>query len=362
MIDKGFNKNVFLRQEALLRKRRRTREKRRQRNIVKNSQRSFTSHSSDYQRSNHPEIENIEIHAGTTFSLFQEPESVIKLVDELDKYKINVYYQRRILIDLLEITNIDIGAITFLLAKINEMRSIPRLYIYGNMPKDSICKKKFEDSGFLDYVRSVSGKQFEKHSENFIVSIGKDVTKNERVGKSIRDSVKYLTGELNHYPPVFSIVQEMCSNSVEHANEQKNLKNWFFGICFEYDSNLNCSKVVFTMTDIGYGILKTIKRKFGTKIQEFMTGANDYQILRRAYDKQYQSKTEEINRNRGLPLILDRFDRKYIKDLKVMTNNVYLDFDNTENSKIVNKNLPGTFYYWTLDLNCLETWNQTSIA
>lgn len=361
MIDKGLNKNVFLRQQALLRKRRRSLEKKRQRNIIKNSQKSYTTHSTDTRREFNERIQNIDIHAGTTFSLFDDPDSVIKLVNELDKYKTFVNYLRRIRIDLSKITKIDIGAITFLLAKINEMSNINQLYIYGNMPIDEYCKSVFIDSGFLDYMRSVSGTRFEKHGENYIIRIGKDVTKNERVGKTIKDSINYLTGTPDHYPPVFSIVQEMCSNSVEHANEEPHLKNWFFGITYEKGELPGSQYVIFTMTDVGFGILKTIKRKFDTKFKEFFSTANDYEILHKAYKKQYQSKTEEVNRNRGLPLILDRFDKSYIKNLKVITNNVYLDFENIENSKQISRNLPGTFYYWTVDLNCLETWNQISI-
>jgi hypothetical protein len=210
-------------------------------------------------------------------------------------------------------------------------------------------------------MRDLSGNKFERHSDNYIVSIGADRTRNEIVGKAIQNAIKNLTNVRDHYPPVFSIVQEMCSNSVEHANNNKINKNWFFGICLEKGGSDQPPCIIFTMTDVGFGILKTIKRKFAIKIKELMENKSDYEILHRAYQKQYQSKTEEINRNRGLPRIFDMMERNYIKELKVLTNNVFLDFEHRDNSKMLAKNLPGTFYYWKIDLNCIEIWNQTSI-
>ena len=60
--------------------------------------------------------------------------------------------------------------------------------------------------------------------------------------------------------------------------------------------------VVFTMTDIGEGILKTLRRKFVKQIQEsFFNNAVD--VLVNAFEKQYESRTKDPNRNKGLPKI-----------------------------------------------------------
>ena len=115
------------------------------------------------------------------------------------------------------------------------------------------------------------------------------------------------------------------------------------------------------MTDIGFGILHTLNRRFGTLIKEKLQLKKDTQILERAFERRYGSKTGESNRNRGLPLIKDRFEKNFIKDLKVITNNVFLDFTDNNKTRILSKNLPGTFYTWNIDINCLKKWNQISI-
>jgi len=348
-------KYFYLRQLSAIRKIRRRNEKLRQHNIRKNQRRisqlrSQKSTFNPYFR----KIKNFDLNVGTDFSLLETPLSVINIINQIDANKKNESEIRRIKIDLSHIKRIDIGAITLLLGKVNEMSRFWNVEFWGNRPTEKSCDEFFTSSGFLDYMKDLSGRKFERRGENYIISIGSDKTLNEKVGKSIKNAMNFMTGDYVHYPPVFSIVQEMCSNSVEHANETH--KNWLFGITHE--TNGSAKEIIFTMTDIGKGILNTLKRNYGKKIIETMSNKGDDAILRRAFEKQYQSNTEDINRNRGLPLILDRFEKGYIKQLKVLTNNVFLDFENSDTSKVLNKNLSGTFYYWKLDLNCVEKWNQ----
>jgi hypothetical protein len=360
MKKKKLIKNEHLRRLAILRRIRRSYYKQKERN--KRRKKKDTALSKYTEQNEYQQIKKSTIKVDRCFSLLENPDSVARLANEIDVFKTNVLRLQRIQLDLSEIQTIDIGAITFLLAKVHEMNRIQRIQIWGNMPNDANCKEIFFESGFLDYMRSLSGQSFEKHSENYIINLGKEKTLNEQVGKSIKRAVKFLTGIENHYPPVFSIVQEMCSNSVEHANNERINKNWFLGVNCVEESNLCNRHVVFTMTDVGLGILKTIKRKFGTIISEKMVQKSETEILYRAFQKQYQSKTEEVNRNRGLPRILDIFEKQHIKDLKVITNNVYLDFDERSKSRVLGKNLPGTFYYWVLDLNSIKQWNQPSLS
>lgn len=72
------------------------------------------------------------------------------------------------------------------------------------------------------------------------------------------------------------------------------------------------------------------------------------------FQRKYGSSTEEINRNRGLPCILDKFNNGYISKLKVITNNVYLDFENQTNNKILNKPFPGVLFSWVVNIDCIN--------
>lgn len=283
------------------------------------------------------------------FALLEYPEEVISFINKIEELSSSNKNIKSIKFDLTDIIKIDIGAICLLLSKLNEL-SRKRIDNWGTFPKDMKCKKFIEDSGFLDRMRDMSsGITFSRNNENLILNRGFDKTDNSATAKGIRKAVKHITGYSNNYKPIYSIAQEICANSVEHANEETYKKNWLFSMSYLPD------KVVFTMTDIGDGILKTLKRKLAKKIQEgFFTDAID--ILKNAYEKQYESRTKDPNRNKGLPKIYKTSSEGYINNLIVITNNVLLNFENVEKSKILKNSLKGTFYYWILNKECIEKW------
>lgn len=351
-------KNIQLRTLSILRKRRKSKEKKKQRNIFKNRGTGIKQDKISKNKYTN-KVENVIIEGGTNFTLFDNPDNVLDIVNRLDKYKKSTNRIRNIRIDLSNIEKIDIAAISFLLAKVNELSRTQRIRIWGDTPSNPDCKKIFFDSGFLDYMTDLSGNKFKKQSENFIINVGSETTRNEKVGKTIERSIKYLTGKESKYPPVYSIVQEICSNSVEWANPKmsKNI-NWFLGV--SYNGNVDNPEATYVMTDVGYGIISTLNRRFGKYI-EALKLTKDTEVLERAFDRKYGSKSGESNRNRGLPLIKDRYTKLYIDDLIVITNNVLLDFNKPENTKIMSKSLPGTFYCWKINLKCIETWNKIEI-
>jgi anti-sigma regulatory factor (Ser/Thr protein kinase) len=103
-------------------------------------------------------------------------------------------------------------------------------------------------------MRDLKGNKIEtKEHKSMMVNRGFDKTSNSMVGTEIKKVVKHLTGEENTYRPVFSMVQEMCANSIEHANEEN--KNWLFSVYYQ-----DIETVCFTMTDIGHGILETLRK------------------------------------------------------------------------------------------------------
>lgn len=56
---------------------------------------------------------------------------------------------------------------------------------------------------------------------------------------------------------VKTIILEICGNSIEWSGTDN--KQWLLGVKYESD------RVIFTVTDVGKGILETLYRKFGKK-------------------------------------------------------------------------------------------------
>lgn len=287
--------------------------------------------------------------APARFSLLEHPEDVIDFINKIEALYAGNRKVRSVKFELRDIISIDIGAICLLLSKLNEL-SKRKINNWGTFPKDKECKKFIEESGFLDRMRDmVSGINFSRSNENLILNRGFDKTDNAATAKEIRKAVRHIIGKEQNYKPIYSIAQEICANSVEHANEEKHKKNWLFATSYLPDA------VVFTMTDIGDGILKTLRRKLIKQLQESLF-IDAVDILKNAFEKQYESRTKDPNRNKGLPKIYKTSSEKYIKDLIVITNNVLLNLDNPQKSKILKNTFKGTFYYWILNKECIERW------
>lgn len=284
----------------------------------------------------------------SNFTLLENTDEVIEYIQTLKSYR--DYYQliKVLIIDLRGIKKIDIGAICILLSVVEEL-TLFKVPIEGNFPRDKTCLKVFIESGFLDHMKRITGVEFTKtQNKNLIIKQGRGKTRNKEMGMAIKNAVQKLTGVESHYHPVYSIIQEINGNAVEHAYDNK--KHWLFG--FNYDEENN--KVIFTFADNGFGILRTIKKKISQKIFDRLNLRNDADILLRAFEKEYGSRHEEHeNRNKGLPLLNKIQSEKEVKNLMVITNKVSLQLEKGS-VKLLQSHYSGTFYYWELDVECIE--------
>lgn len=335
------------------RKRKRAKNKAKVVRIQRNKRKKVKYRRERYNITNHSTYPNQSrtLVAPAHFSLLEYPEDVIRFINKIENLLSENARVKSIMFELHDITNIDIGAICLLLSKLNEL-SRKRIQNWGTLPKDLKCRYFIEESGFLDRMRDVSsGNPFSRKNKNLILNRGFDKTDNAATAKEIRKAVEHITGEQGNFKPIYSIAQEICANSVEHANEPVNKKNWVFSTSYLQD------EVVFTMTDIGDGILKTLRRKLMKQIQDGLF-KEPIDVLVNAFEKQYESRTRDPNRNKGLPKIYKVSSEKYIKNLIVITNNVFLNFDNPEKSKILKNAFKGTFYYWILNKECITKWEK----
>lgn len=345
---------IRIRQDKLERLRRKSVKKKRQRNIDSNGRKKDKEWEINERHSLYGHAKRIAVSARQNLSLLKDSENVLDFMRKIENA--TAKNQKVILtLDLRQVTSIDIGAISILLSKINKLTQ-RNIQAICKLPQDGNCKKMFFESGFSDHMRDLQGGRilYNKKNKNLMVNRGFDKTSNREIGLAIKDSVKYLTGVEDTFRPLYSIAQEMCANSVEHANRYN--KNWLFSVWYKDEDN-----VCFTMTDIGEGILGTLKRKFSQKIKEQLLIDNK-EILKRAFEKKYTSVTKDVNRNKGLPKIKNISDANYINNLIVITNNVLMDFSDSTNSKVLNRKFNGTFYYWELNKTCIEIWKNRKFA
>lgn len=306
-----------------------------------------------------PESTIFKVKPSSEFTILKNAKNVIRFVHQLKSYARPKFSGYRVLIDLSEVTSIDIGSISLLLSVVKELAYYD-VDVTGNIPNDGECRRIFVESGFLPHMKSITGKfSQDLTNKNLILTRGKDKTRNKEVGETIKQAVEMITGKREHFPPIFSIIQEINGNSIEHAYDKKRKEHWLLSINHDKTNN----KVIFSFADNGVGILRTLRRKLPQQFFDALNLKNDPDILKGAFTKKYSSRHEQqINRNKGLPLLKKiQTENLEVKNLFVITNDVFLYID-TYKSIPIGKNFSGTFYYWELDNECIEKWKARKIS
>ena len=276
----------------------------------------------------------------------------MNIVKQLKGYAIPKFRFKKLLIDLEHIQSIDIGAICILLSVVEEL-SFYQVNVQGTFPNDYKCSQILKESGFLSHMKTITGSTFEiQNQKNLILKRGKNQTSNKEVGECIKKATQMLTGTSSHYSPIYSIIQEVNGNSVEHAYNEK--EHWLLGMNYDESS----AKVIFTFADNGFGILQTLYRKLGQNFFESVGLTSSEKVLRGVFLKKYSSRHRvQINRNKGLPLLKKIQDDGFVKNLMVISNDSYYYLE-TNRSYPLKVEYSGTFYYWELDLDCIKKWEE----
>ncbi len=247
--------------------------------------------------------------------------------------------------DLSKVKFFDYSSICVLIAISQDLKS-KKINLRGNFPKDKDCRQNLIESGLLTFMYDNDGKRFPKSKSSdllFIEKGSKRLTRNDniRISKTISQVVEYLTGTTGHLPKLRTVLLEICGNSIEWGGTQNN--QWLLGVRYIDD------KVIFTVTDVGKGILKTLNRKFGRKLRDAFGLKNDGDILKGAFEKKYGSRSQKVNRNKGLPSIKRASEDDIISNLKVITNKVLLDYSNGIRCQLLESTeFKGTLYQWEL--------------
>lgn len=259
---------------------------------------------------------------------------------------------RQVKISLLDVQQIDYAAISVLSA-IGDGLKLNRVNMQGNFPRDRICRDMIKESGFLSQMYDDKNRRYNVKSKSSLIFFEKGMDRlsrkdNENLSILIKHVVKHLTGVEGNFASLKTILLEICGNSIEHAYSEN--KHWLLGIKYENE------KVVFTVTDIGKGILDTLYRKFSSKLYDTFKFNSRLDILKGAFDKKYGSSTKEVNRNKGLPAVKCMVDDGTILDLVVLTNDVIWFYNNDQLSRKFETGkarFRGTLYQWTITKDCI---------
>jgi hypothetical protein len=256
-------------------------------------------------------------------------------------------------LDLKAVRSTDYSTVCVLLAVLADLKS-KSIYTHASLPLDKQCYQKMIDSGLLNGMLDDNGKPYPKSTQSEYLTFergAKMLSKkdNIRITEAVCHAVKHLTGEDKVNKNLRRIIIEICGNSIEWS--QATQKQWFLGL--KYEEN----RVIFTVTDVGRGVLASLHRRMKLKLIDFAEFKDEIDILNGAFEKKYGSASKKINRNKGLPSVKGGFDKGLLLDLKVLTNKVILHFENSERSELLDRQseFKGTFYRWVITKKSLNS-------
>lgn len=226
--------------------------------------------------------------------------------------------------------------------------------VHGNTPSNVDAYKFIVDSGFFNEMYDENNRKIYKpgNSKIMIVQRGED----RITGDNLLSFVNLLNKTKEHLgvredadiDDYVAILKEICGNSTEWGNVVR--KNWTIGAKFE-DGHVD-----FVALDLGQGILRSLKKRVDKQLTDFIQNKDNSQVLEGVFNRYYGSRSNDSNRNQGLPFIKGCNTKNVISQLHVITNNVLLDFSNQSNDKSFasyNNGLIGTLYSWSVNADCL---------
>ena len=275
------------------------------------------------------------------FSFLKNPEDLFKFVNDTFK-RYRGFKNGTICFYMDFIRDIDLNALCLLISLFNKLSRNNNRCV-GTLPVDGNANLYVKNSGFLDVVKATRNRNILKNFENRMYMVGKNQLDPDKIGMAVKKAMKVLTGKEQHFPPIYEILIEICSNSVEHANEHVPDKNWLISISHT-DKDIH-----FILCDSGQGILQTLHRKAKDLFTDAITFKKDGQVLADVFDRKYQSQTKENNRHKGLPHVKECLANREISNLVVITNNVIYDFTNKQCTTLNNEH-KGTLFCWDVTL------------
>ena len=292
----------------------------------------------------------IRIIAPKNISIFSNRENFIRFLNKIKSYDRSPNRIPIIFIDLNFVEICDEPSITIMLSAINELTR-KSIKCTGNVPLNPYARDILDKSGFFSHLKDIQKVYFSQLSkcQNQILKIGESIIDSKIIGEIVKQCTFKLTGNYKHFNKLYTVLMEIIPNTIEHAYKSKSSKSWFLGIKYDVVNN----KVIFTFVDNGSGILNTIYKLPKKRTEDLRLLKSEPLILEGVFDKKYNSRLKEENRNKGLPIVKSIFEEGYIKKLKVFSNFAGIEFSGVNYFELKNE-FKGTIFYFEVDKECIE--------
>ena len=291
----------------------------------------------------------VEITVPTVFSLIRNLEETAEFFGRMLNLVCYTNSDLSVFVNMQSVKMITSDAIMYLLAIIMNTKHSKTCTVAfsGNVPRSNLCREKLEQFGFFNYVyrKGKPALQLPKESPH-IIKTGTSVDTN--IAKELCFHVNERT-DYNRIKtkPLFSVIGELMTNSIQHAYMSGNemISQWY--ICVEEEMN----SLRFVFLDTGAGIPTTAKKTWIEFITKELIG-RDEEIIKSAFLGKFRTRTKLQNRGKGLPSIYANCQLGIINDAVVISGQgvctISAASDYSIETRHINNKLTGTLFTWTI--------------
>jgi len=252
--------------------------------------------------------------------------------------------------DLSNIVQFSPESIAVLAASIASFQFTNRMGSRGNMPKNYILRKVFQDSGFFEHV-NVLDKNFRAISKTSAHLLHK-VTNDKVVTGVAKDTCSYMLPKINaqyidDLEPLYVILIEAMQNTNNHASGKTEIEyDWWL---YRY-LDKNKGIIHFTFLDIGVGVFKSLPvMNFIRKLSNTANITSNLDLVDELLSGKIKSRTKRKDRGKGIPQIYDQSKDNMFKEFYILSNDILIDTKKDTKIKL-NEEFYGTLYYWTMEI------------
>lgn len=237
----------------------------------------------------------------TVFSIESNTKKTMRFFRLLKDSWNNCEQGRKIFIDSSNVRRLSESSLMYLYAMIAETKS-RKVQIGGNYPKNQIAKRIYQRTGF----RSVL--EYDKSEEDISLTKTSQLYRSRSVQPSIVKGVCWKIQEFLGFKVnlLYEALIELMGNTFDHAYQGTTNydKKWQLFIMKKGEF------AVIVFLDTGFGIPKTVRKKF----TDHLKGYVDKDLLASALRGEYRSETGESNRGLGLGQISHFFAQSIVVD------------------------------------------------
>lgn len=273
------------------------------------------------------------------FSLVNNPEEVLAFFERMRRMFAK---KKNIRFDLSKVTDMTADAITVLVSRLKDSRYTRGRNYLGNEPENETLRRKFTESGFYKFV--ISNTKPKNRDYGSIRARATHKVEGKTALELITFATERLYGEYRKRGGVYKTLAESMNNTRDHAaGNRKGPEKWWAAVHFDETAG----KAIFTFVDNGIGIFKSRDLAVLQEALRILRIKKNTDLLRKMLLGEIESSTGIPYRGRGLPSIYDCLKRGDIRNLVIITNDVYANIENNDYRTLKNE-FDGTFLYWEI--------------